>query len=114
MHRIPIGIYRTQTDLFVNNRRREFEPMVQSGRPGLHHRGFGHGVGHGTGSRIPLLGSCAKKVGTLTDLGLHGILLSHHIPMVLLGLFSGLQPVCYQRLHWRSQEVWSHEDSRCS
>jgi hypothetical protein len=74
----------------ITDRSGKSEQMVPIRRSGLHHRGFSHGVGHGTGSRIPLFWSRTKKVGSIDDLGLHGFLFHHHLPMVLLGLFFGI------------------------
>lgn len=90
------------------------ESMVHLGRPGLHHHCLGHGGGHDTGAWIFVLRPGAKKVGLEYDLGLHGQLFNHHLPMVLLGLFFGIFSPRYQRLHWRSEPFRSYQHSGCT
>lgn len=74
--------------------------MVSIGRPGLHPRGFGHGVGHGTGSWLSLLRSGTKKVCPVHDLGLHGLEFYRYVPMVLLGLLFGFLTLGNERIYW--------------
>jgi len=50
-----------------------------------------HGVDHGAGTGLPILGSRATQVGSVHDLGVYGFLLCHCLPMVFLGLFIGFQ-----------------------
>ena len=78
---------------------RELESVVCCWRPSLHHSGLGHGGGHDTRSWLPLLWSCAKKVGVEHDLGLYGLVLHHYVPMVLLGLFVGFLSPRHKWVH---------------
>ena len=82
------------------NRGRKSEQMVPIRRPGLYHRGFGHGVGHDTGAWLPLLWSRTEKIGSIDDLGLYGLILHRDLPMVLLGLFSGFLSLGNKWFHW--------------
>ena len=113
-HEFPVSIsavkFRISTDM--SHSRGESQPMVHFRRSGLYHRGFGHGGGHDTGSRIPLLWSGAAKVCSDHDMGLHGLVFRHHFPMVFLGLFSGLFGTRKERLYWRSQALWFNEYTR--
>jgi len=93
------------------SRRRECQPVVRRRRPGVHHRGLRHGADHDTGSGLPVLGTGAKEIGAEHDLGVYGFLLGYHVPVVLLGLLAGFQPICYQWIYWRSEEVWADEHS---
>ena len=77
----------------------KLESMVLVWRPSLHHRGFGHGGGHDTWSRLSLLWSCAKKVRSEYDLGLHELFLHHHVSMVFLGVFVGILSPGHERIH---------------
>jgi len=88
----------SQTDWMRSGR--ESEPMVRPRRPSLPHRGFGHGGGHDTRPGLPLLRPSTKKIGFDDDMGLHGKLLRHHVPMVFLGLLSRLFSAGHERLHW--------------
>ena len=88
--------------------------MVPVRRSGVHHRGLGHGVGHDTRTRLPVLGPCTKEIGAQFDLGLYGIFLHHYVPMVLLGLLAGFLRQRDQRIHWRPQTLWPHEYARCA
>lgn len=88
--------------------------MVHIRRPGIHHHCLCNGPGHDSRSRFPLLWSCTKKVGAEHDLGLYGLFLHHHIPMVLLGLLSGILTIRDERIHWRLAKVRTHEDSGCA
>lgn len=88
---------------------RKSQSMVREGRFGLHHHRLGDGVGHDSRTGFPLFGSGPKKVGLEHDLCLHGFLLHHHLPMVLLGLFVSLQRYRHERIHWRSETLWSYE-----
>lgn len=99
------------TDILYSHRKSE--PMVSVRRPSVHHRGLGHGAGYDSWPRIPLLRTRTKEVGFEHDLGLYGIILRHHFPMVLLGLFVGFLAHSNERLHWRSSTLWSHEYTRC-
>ena len=85
---------------------REPEPMVPARRPGLHPRGFGHGVDHGSWPGLPLLRSGSQKVGPLAHLGLHVLVLRHNLPMVLLGLLARLWSL-QEWLHRQPRQVWS-------
>ena len=83
--------------------------MVPSRRPGVHHRGLGHGAGHDTGSRLPLFRSCTKKIGTEHDMGVHGFVLGHNVSMVPLGILAWVQQLRNKWIHWRFEEVWLDE-----
>ena len=74
--------------------------MVRSGRPGIYHCLVVYGPGYDSRTGLPLLGPRAAKVCTLHDLGVHGILLDHRLPMVLLGLLAGFQLNCYKWVYW--------------
>ena len=76
--------------LFPNSHHKP-EPMVPIWRPSLHHCRIMHGATHDSGPRISLLWSCTTKVRPLNDLGMYGFFLSHCLPVVLLGIFSGFQ-----------------------
>ena len=76
------------------------ESMVFPRRPSLYHYRLRHGRGHDTRPRISLLGAGKEKVGFEHDLGLHGLLLGHHLSMVLLGLFAGVFSTRHERFHW--------------
>lgn len=93
---------------------RKPESMVPIWRPGLHHRGFGHGAGHDSWSRLPIFRACPKEVGFEHDLGLYGFILRHHLSMVLLGLLLGLFAHTDERIHRGSEALRSYEHTRCS
>ena len=73
--------------------------MVSGRRPGLHHRGLGHGAGHDSGSGISLFWTSTQKVGAEHDLGLYGFFLGHHLPVVFLGLLAGFQSIRDEWIH---------------
>jgi hypothetical protein len=83
--------------------------MVPIWRPSVHHRGIGHGAGHGPGPRIPLLRPRTAKVGLVDDVGMYGGRIGGNIPMVLVGILVGFLAVGEQWIHWRSQEIWLAE-----
>lgn len=85
--------------LISTNRGRKSEQMVPIRRSSLHHRGLGHGVGHGTGPWLSLFWTGTKKVRSVHDLGLHGFKLRHHFSMVLLGLFFGILTHGHEWIH---------------
>ena len=93
--------------------RREFEPMVRSRRSSVHYHRLGYGRGHDTRAGISVLGASTTKVCFDHDMGLHGLLLRHHLPMVPLGLFTGIFCTREKRFHWRSQPLWSDQHSWC-
>ena len=76
--------------------------MVCPGRPSVHPRRFGHGGGHDTRSRISVLGAGEEEIRSDHALGHHGLLLCHHLPVVLLGLFPGILGTRHKRIYWRS------------
>lgn len=80
--------------------------MVFPGRPGVYHRGFGHGASDDTGARLSLLGVGTEEVSARHGLGLHGLLFSHHVSMVFLGLFAGLLGSGHEWVHWESGAFW--------
>ena len=84
------------------------ESMVSIGRPSLHHRGFCHGTAHDTRPRIPILRSRSAQIRAEYDLGVYGLVLGHHFPMVFLGLLACLLEH-RDAVHWRSAALWSHE-----
>ena len=88
--------------------------MVPVRRSGVHHRGFGHGVGHDTRARLLVFGPCTKKIGTQHDLGLYGLFHHRHVPMVLLGLLAGFLLHGNERIHWRPKTLWPDEYPRCA
>lgn len=90
------------------------EPMVFPGGPSLHHCRFGNGRGHDTRPRISLLGSGKEEIRSDHALGHNGLLLYHHIPMVLLGLFPGVFGTRDKRIHWRSEALWLDQHARCA
>ena len=92
----------------------ELESMVPIRRSSVYHRGFGHGVGHDTRTRLPIFRPCTEKVGTQYDLGLYGLFHYRHIPMVLLGLLAGLLSHGNKRIHWRPSTFRPHEHTRCA
>lgn len=59
-----------------------------------------HGLDHGPGPGIPILRSCATKVGIVHDLGVYGLVLNNSVSMVLLGLFAGVQLDSYEWIYW--------------
>lgn len=73
--------------------------MVSIWRPGLHHRGLGHGHGHDPRSRLSVLGIGSPKVCPEYDLGLYGFFVRRDLPMVFLGLFTCFLPDCDQRFY---------------
>ena len=77
--------------------------MVRPRRPGIYHRLLVHGPAHDPRPGLPLLGPGSPEVRPVHDLGLHGLLLHHRLPMVLLGLLAGLQ------LH---RDKWLHRQPR--
>ena len=84
------------------------QSMVPVGRSSLHSRGVSYGIAHDPGTRLPVLRSCTAKIRSEYDLGMHGLILGHYLPMVLLGL---LPRVFEYRLwlHWRSSPLWPSE-----
>ena len=85
---------------------RESEPMVHFWRSSLHHCGLGHGGGNDSGAGLPVLGTGKTEVCIVDDLGLHGQFLSHHIPMVFLGLLARLLSFRHERLHRGLEALW--------
>ena len=85
---------------------RKSKSMVLPWRSSLYSRCFGHGGSHDTGARIPLLRLGPEEVRSDDDLGYHGLVLCHHISMVLLGLFAGIFSTGDERLYWRSEAFW--------
>lgn len=98
----------------LRNSHGELESMVPIRRSGVHHRGFGHGVGHDPRTRLPLFRPCTKKISTQYDLGLYGLFHYRHIPMVLLGILAGLFSHGKERIHWRPSTFWSYEYTGCA
>lgn len=68
-----------------------------------------HGLDHGPRSGIPILRSCATKVGIVHDLGMYGFILDNSVPMVFLGLFAGLQLDGYEWIYRRLRTFRSDE-----
>ena len=93
--------------------RRKPESMVQHGRLGLHHCGLGHGGGHGARPRLPVFGSCSKKIGAEYDHRVHGLLQHHHLPMVFLGILAGFFGSSDEWIHRRSESFWLDQYARC-
>lgn len=91
------------------SRHGKLEQMVPIGRPGLYHRGIGHGAGHGSGPRLPVLRTGTTQVGLEHDLGLYGFPLRRHLPMVFLGLFAGILADRDERIHWKLAQLWIDE-----
>ena len=81
------------------------QPMVPIRRPSIHSSIRRHGPPHDPRPRLPLLRSRPPQVGTLNDMGLHGLLLHHHNPMVFLGLLSRLQFHRHKRVHRKPQTL---------
>ena len=99
------GMDQLLTDMYSH---RKSQPMVLPRRPGLHYRGLRHGHSHGTGSGLPLLRSRAPKVCTVDALVLSHVDFRHHLPMVLLGLFSSLFGHGHEWLHWGPEALRPH------
>ena len=74
--------------------------MVSPWRSGLHHRGLGHGPGHGTGTRVPILRTCKKKIRVVDDLGMYGFYERYNIPVVLVGLFISFLAIWKEWFYW--------------
>ena len=90
-------------------RARKPEQMVSVRRPGLHHRGFGHGVADGAWTRIPLLRAGKTQIRPVDDVGVHGSGVCHYVPMVFLGLLVGFLSDWTKRIHRRSEAFWPDE-----
>lgn len=90
-----------------NHSRREPKPMVRSRGPGLYHRLLVHGPAYDPRPGLPILGIGAQEIGSFHDLGVHGLFLHHRLPMVLLGLFAGVQPDSYKWLHRQPGCLWA-------
>lgn len=80
--------------------RRKLESMVLAGRPSIYHRLVVHGPVDDSGAGLPILGTCTTEVCTFHDLGVYGFFLDNCVSVVFLGLFAGLQLLCYQRIYW--------------
>ena len=88
--------------------------MVFPWGPSVYHHRFRYGRGHDTRSGFSLLRARKKKVRSDHDLGLHGLLLRHHVPMVLLGLFARILGTGNEWLHWKLEALRPHQYPRCS
>ena len=93
--------------------RGESESMVRPRRPSIHYRGFGHGRGHDTRAGISVLRFGTAKVGLDDDMGLHGFILRHYLPMVSVGLFTRILSTRDERFHWRSQSLRFDQHPGC-
>ena len=80
--------------------RGESESMVFPWGPSVYHYRLRHGRGHDTRTRISLLGAGTEEIRSDHDLGYHGLLLRHYVPMVLLGLFASVFGTRDKRFHW--------------
>ncbi len=76
--------------------------MVRPRGSSIHYRSFGDGRGHDTRTRISILGTGTAKVCLNDDMGLHGFILGYYLPMVPVGLFTGILGARDERFHWRS------------
>lgn len=94
--------------------RGESQSMVCPWRPSVHYCRFGHGVGHDTRPRFSLFGASKEEIRSDHALGHHGLLLCHHFPMVLLGLFAGIFGTRNKRLYRRSEAFRLDQHARCS
>lgn len=97
------GTSRSTANSIMACRHNEFESMVLVRRPGVHHCRLCDGAGHGTGPRLPLLRTGTKKIGIKYDMGLHGISVRYHIPMVHLGLLVSFQQLRNEWLYRRPE-----------
>lgn len=104
-----LKIEKTKIDFSIHHSRRKPESMVRSGRPGIYPRLIMYGPSHDSRPGLPLLRTRAPKVCPVHDLGLHGLILSHRFPMVLLGLLAGIQLVRHKRIYWEPGAFWSDE-----
>ena len=87
------------THHFLAHSQNKPQPMVPIRRLGLHHNMFLHGPNHDPGHRLPLLRPRPPQIRVNHDLGRHGLLLHHHLPMVPVGLQPGLLQQRHLRLH---------------
>jgi hypothetical protein len=90
-------------------RTRESKQMVPIRRPGIHHRGLGHGAHHGARPRIPLLRPRATKIRSVDDVGVYGSWICHYVPVVLVGILVGVLADWAKWIHWGSPAVWVDE-----
>lgn len=87
--------------------------MVSVWRPGLHHRGLGHGPGHGSWPGLPLLRSGPPKIRLEHDLGMHGLFVCRDVSVVLLGLLPRLLANRNQRVYRRPALLRPDEYAGC-
>ena len=90
------------------------QSMVCPWRPSVHYCRFGHGGRYDTRPRISVLGAGKEEIRSDHALGYYGLLLRHHIPMVLLGLFPSIFGTRNKRLYWRSEALWFDQHAWCS
>lgn len=85
------------------------ESMVRCRRSSLHNSGFGHGAGYDTGFGLPVLWPRTAEVCFEHDMGMYGLFLRDHIPMVFLGIFLGVFAYGKEWLYWRPTALWLDE-----
>ncbi len=108
---LPYCCYASMTDNFTSHSHGESESMVPIRRSSIYHSRIMHGASHDPSPGIPILRTGPPEVRSVHDLGVYGLLLSHCLPMVPLGLFAGVQQQQHERLHWRLEALWFDEYS---
>ena len=88
--------------------------MVFPWGPSVYHYRVRHGRCHDTRVRISVLGASKEEIGSHHALGHDGLIFRHHLPMVLLGLFSGIFRPRNKRVHWRPKAFWLDQYARRS
>jgi hypothetical protein len=86
--------------------------MVPIWRPGVHYCGLLYGPGDDTWHRLSIFGSRTKEISTIDDLGVHGIIFHHDLPMVLLGILTGVLIDGHIGIYWESGTLWAYERAR--
>jgi hypothetical protein len=110
------GDSRTSTMTFFSlfmmltfSRNNQPQSMVPIWRSGIHYRGLLYGPGDDTRHRLSILRSRTKEISTIDDLGLHGIIFYHDLPMVLLGILSSLLVNWHIGIYWEPGAFWAYE-----
>lgn len=74
--------------------------MVPVRRSSVYHRSLGYGPGYGTGTGFLVFRPSTTEICAVDDMGVYGFDVGYYLPVVFLGLLSGILSHWFQRLHW--------------